>query len=103
MLAFPTVVLGKSSIEVARYAAVMRLTGLNVTSRQMKYWEIIADNLKKAGWRCGCISSTNHEGRQFWVVAAEREDAGRFIVHTHELRTAFLELQAAIHGQLELG
>jgi hypothetical protein len=25
MLAFPTVVLGKSSIEVARYAAVMRL------------------------------------------------------------------------------
>jgi predicted RNA-binding Zn-ribbon protein involved in translation (DUF1610 family) len=25
----------------------------------MKYWEIITDNLKKAGWRYGCISSTD--------------------------------------------
>ena len=35
----------------------------------MKYLEVIADNLKKAGWRCGYVSSTGHEGRQFWVVA----------------------------------
>jgi hypothetical protein len=50
----------------------------------MKYREIIADNLKKAGWNCGCISSTDHNGRQFWVVAAEREDGGRFIVCADE-------------------
>ena len=31
-------------------------------------WEIITDNLRKSGWRCGCISSTDHEGCQFWVV-----------------------------------
>jgi hypothetical protein len=36
-------------------------------------------------------------------VAAELENAGRFIVHAHEMPTAFLELQAAIHRQLELG
>ena len=59
----------------------------------MKYWETIRDKLKKAGWNCGCISSTDHDGRQFWVVAAEREDAGRFIVHADEMLTAFLELQ----------
>jgi hypothetical protein len=35
-------------------------------------------------------------------VAAERDDAGRFVAHAHDMRTAFLELQAAIHGQLEL-
>jgi hypothetical protein len=70
---------------------------------RVKYSKIIANNLTKAGWRCGCISSTDHVGRQFWVVAAEREDAGRFIVHVHDMFTAFLELQAAIHGQLELG
>ena len=29
----------------------------------MKHWEIITDNLKKAGWRYGCISRTDHEGR----------------------------------------
>jgi len=31
-------------------------------------WQIITDNLRKFGWRCGCISSTDHEGCQFWVV-----------------------------------
>jgi hypothetical protein len=60
--------------------------------------ETIADNLKTAGWRCGCISSTDHEGRQFWVVAAEREGAGRFSVRADEKLTAFLELEAAIQA-----
>jgi hypothetical protein len=62
----------------------------------MNYWEIIADNLKKAGWRYGCISSTDHKGRQFWVVAAERENAGRFIVHADEKLTAFMGLESAV-------
>jgi hypothetical protein len=38
-----------------------------------------------------------------WVVAAEREDAGRFIIYAHDMPRACLELQAAIHGQVELG
>ncbi len=62
----------------------------------MKYWQIIVDHLKTAGWRCGPISSTDHTGRQFWVVAAEREDAGRFIVRAPDRRTAYFELHAEI-------
>ena len=62
----------------------------------MKYWEIIIENLRSAGWNCGSISSTDHNGRQFWVVAAEREDAGRFIVHADQELLAFLELESAI-------
>ena len=61
----------------------------------MKYWEIIADNLSKAGWSWGCISSTDHEGRQFWVAAAEREDAGRYVVRADKKLTAFVELGSA--------
>ena len=61
----------------------------------MKYWRIIADNLT-AGWRCGCISSTDRDGRQFWVMAAERIHAGRFIVHADEKLTAFVEVELAI-------
>jgi hypothetical protein len=68
----------------------------------MKYWEIIADNLRNAGWNCGCISSTDHEGRQFWVVAAERENAGRFIVRAGDALTALLELESAIRACGEL-
>ena len=33
---------------------------------------------------------------QFWVVAAERSDAGRFIVHADQELPAFLELESAI-------
>jgi len=62
----------------------------------VKYWEIIIENLRNAGWNCGCISSTDHDGRQFWVVAAEREDAGRVIVRADEQLTAFVELGSAI-------
>ena len=67
----------------------------------MKYWEIIIENLRNAGWNCGCISSTDHKGRQFWVVAAEPSHAGRFTVRAGEMRTAFLELQAAIYRRFE--
>jgi hypothetical protein len=62
--------------------------------RRMKhYWEIVKDNLRKKGWNCGCISSTDCDGRQIWVVAAERERAGRFIVHADEKLSAFIELE----------
>ena len=40
--------------------------------------------------------STDYDGQQFWVVAAEREDAGRFIVYADQELPAFFELEAAI-------
>jgi hypothetical protein len=30
----------------------------------MKYWEIIADNLSKAGWSWGCVSAVDSQGEQ---------------------------------------
>ena len=64
-----------------------------------RYCETVRDNLTKAGWNCGSISSTDHKGRQFWVVAAEREDAGRFIVHADEMLTAFAELESLLRNE----
>jgi hypothetical protein len=29
----------------------------------MKYWEIVADNLHKAGWSLGWVSALDFEGR----------------------------------------
>ncbi len=31
----------------------------------MKNWEIIADNLSKAGWSWGCVSAIDSEGRTY--------------------------------------
>jgi hypothetical protein len=49
----------------------------------MKYWEIIADNLSKAGWSWGCVSTVDSN--------AHRDDGKRFVAHAEEKLTAFLE------------
>jgi hypothetical protein len=58
----------------------------------MKYWEIIADNLCKAGWSWGCVSAIDSNGRKIWIVDAHR-DGKRFMLRADEKLTAFLELE----------
>ena len=62
----------------------------------MKQWEIIADDLSKAGWSLGWVSAFDVEGRRIWIVDAHGYGK-RFIVRSDELLTAFLELETAIH------
>jgi hypothetical protein len=62
----------------------------------MKDWEIIADNLSKAGWSWGCIAAVDRGGRIIWIAGAHRGDGKRFVVHADEKLTAFLELKRAI-------
>jgi hypothetical protein len=63
----------------------------------MKYWEIVADNLHKAGWSYGYVSALDREGRTIWIVDAHGYGE-RFIVRADELLTAFVELETAIHA-----
>jgi hypothetical protein len=58
----------------------------------VKYWEIIADNLSKAGWSLGWVSALDLEGRTIWIVDAHR-DGKRFVIHVDEKLTAFVELE----------
>ena len=62
----------------------------------MKYWEIIADNIRKRGWSLGYVSAVDSEGRTIWIADAHRDDGKRFVVHADEKLTAFLELESAI-------
>jgi hypothetical protein len=64
----------------------------------MKYWEIIADNLSKAGWSWGCVATVDSNGRTIFVADAHRDDGKRFVVHADEKLTAFLELESAIRA-----
>ena len=57
--------------------------------------EIIADNLKKAGWSLGYVAGVDSEGRTIWIADAHR-DGKRFVVRAGEKLTAFLELESAI-------
>jgi hypothetical protein len=68
-----------------------------VTAVTGKSWEIIADNLSKAGWSWGCVSAINSYGQTIWIVDAHRDNGRRFIVHADEKLSAFVELQRAIH------
>ena len=40
----------------------------------MKNWEIIADNLSKAGWSYGYVSALVLSGRTIWIADAHRDD-----------------------------
>jgi hypothetical protein len=62
----------------------------------VKFWEIIADNLSKAGWSWGCVSALDREGRTIWIVDAHRDDGKRFIVHADEKLSAFVELEREV-------
>jgi hypothetical protein len=59
----------------------------------MKDWEVVADNLKKAGWSLGWVSAVDSQGRTIWIVDAHRDDGRRFVVRADEKLTAFLELE----------
>jgi hypothetical protein len=65
----------------------------------VKYWEIIADILSKAGWSWGCVSAVDCEGRTIWITDAYCDDGKRFVVRADEKLTAFLELEPAIRGE----
>jgi len=69
-------------------------------SNRVKYWEIIADNLSKAGWSWGCVSAVKAQGRTIWIVDAHRGDGKRFVVRADEKLTAFVELESAVRTEL---
>jgi hypothetical protein len=54
----------------------------------VKYCEIIADNLSKAGLSWDCVSAIDSSGRTVWIVDAHGYGK-RFIVRTEEILTAF--------------
>jgi hypothetical protein len=64
----------------------------------MKYWEIIARNIKKRGWSLGYVSAIDSNGRTIWIADAHRGDGKRFVVRADEKLTAFLELESAIRA-----
>jgi hypothetical protein len=62
----------------------------------LKYREIIADNLSKAGFSWGCVSAIDSNGRTIWIANAHRDNGKRLVVRADEKLRAFLELEAAI-------
>jgi len=62
----------------------------------MNYWEIISDNLSKAGWSWGYVSAIDSNGRTILVADAHRDDGKRFVVRADEKLAAFVELESVI-------
>ena len=50
----------------------------------MKYWEIIPNNLSKAGWSLGYVSGIDTNARTIWIADAHRDDGKRFVVRAEE-------------------
>jgi hypothetical protein len=58
----------------------------------VKYWEIIAGNLSKAGWSFGWVSAIDSNRRTLWIADAHRGDGKRFVMAGGCKLTVFLEL-----------
>ena len=52
----------------------------------MKDWEIIADNLSKAGFTCSCVSAIDSSGRRIWIADAYQGDEKRCLEKERERR-----------------
>jgi hypothetical protein len=68
----------------------------------IKYWEIIADNLSKAGWSWGYVSTVDSKGRRIFVADAHRDDGKRFVVHADDKLTAFIERNSSVGRDFSL-
>ena len=47
------------------------------------------------------MAAMDRDGKTIWIVDAHRDDGQRFVVHTDEKLTAFLELESAIRTARE--
>jgi hypothetical protein len=65
----------------------------------LKHWEIIADNLSKAGWSWATSQLLILRWRTIWIADAHRGDGKRLVVRADEKLTAFVELEAAVRCQ----
>ena len=43
---------------------------------RIKYWEIVADNLRKAGWSWGCVAAIDREGRTIFQEWLDQRTSG---------------------------
>jgi hypothetical protein len=68
--------------------------------RRVRYWEAVADKLSKADFRWGCSFETDPTDRVIFTADAYARDGRWFTVLAYQRLTAFLELHAAIHHQL---
>jgi hypothetical protein len=61
----------------------------------VKYWEIIADNLRDAGWSLGWVSAIDIKGRTIWIVDAHGYGK-RFIVPAEIFTPALYGTQRSV-------
>jgi hypothetical protein len=44
----------------------------------------------------GCVSAIDSNGRTIWIADAHRDSGKRFVVHSDQKVTAFVELESAV-------
>jgi hypothetical protein len=69
--------------------------------RRVKFWEVIADNLSKAGWSWGCVATVDSNGQTIFVADAHRSDGKPTIGHQQKQIEALTMGLQKISAQLE--
>jgi hypothetical protein len=70
-----------------------------VANHQMKDWEIIADNVGKAGWSWGCVAALDREGEPSGLVMLIGATENVSLCAPMKNLTAFVEFELAIQSR----
>ena len=69
----------------SRHDCICRLCNppflVTVAGYMTNCWEIIADNLSKAGWSWRCVSAIDSNSGTIWIADAHRDNGKRFVAH----------------------
>jgi hypothetical protein len=65
----------------------------------VKYWELIANKLCKAGWSLGWVSAVDFEGERSGLPTHTAAIVKCFVVRADEKLTAFLGLESATRSR----
>jgi hypothetical protein len=63
----------------------------------MKYWELIAGGISKVRWGLGYVLAVDSEGERSGLLTHIAATGKRFVVHSEEKLTAFVELESQPH------
>jgi hypothetical protein len=74
---------------------ILRKTDRFLSFHRVRYCEIIADNLSKAGWSWGCVATVDSRSRAIFVADAHRDENQRFIARADDKLTAFVTFAGA--------
>jgi len=66
----------RNTLRIANHLSLLCEVRKGQNPRRVNYWEIIADDLSKAGWNWSCLSAVDRDGRTIFQEWLHQKNVG---------------------------